>query len=57
MAVTGKSVEDVKSVREETGKSYGIIAKEEGKLEEFKKMRLNDKKEDLDAKVKSGQIT
>jgi len=33
--LTGKTVEEVTAIRQETGKSYGAIAADAGKLEEF----------------------
>ena len=33
--LTGKSVEDVTAERYETGKTYGTMANDEGKLEDF----------------------
>ena len=39
--VTGRSVEDVARERFETGKTYGAIAAEDGRLDEFKARRLD----------------
>lgn len=55
--ITGKSIESVTAEKSETGKSYGEIAKEAGKLEEFKAENLEIKKDNLNAKVAEGKIT
>jgi hypothetical protein len=55
-ALTGKSVEDVTKERSE-GKTYGTIAKEAGKLDEFKAQMLEQKKAVLDQRVKDGILT
>lgn len=55
-AVTGKSVTDIAKERAE-GKTYGAIADEGGKLDEFKSQMLEQKKALLDQKVKDGEIT
>ena len=55
-AVTGKSVADVNAERA-TGKTYGTIAKDAGKLDEFKAGMLEQKKAILDQRVKDGQLT
>ncbi|MCX7884824.1 MAG: YckD family protein [Caloramator sp.] len=54
--LTGKSVETLYNERSQ-GKTYGTIAKETGKLEEFKAEMLKNKKEILDQKVKDGTLT
>ena len=54
--LTGKTVEDVNKERV-AGKTYGAIAKEDGKLDEFKGESLKIKKVVLDQKVKYGSIT
>jgi hypothetical protein len=54
--LTGKSVEDLYNARAE-GKTYGTIANEEGKLEEFKALMLERKKEILDQRVEEGRLT
>lgn len=54
--LTGKSVETLYNERSQ-GKTYGTIAKEAGKLEEFKAEMLKSKKEILDQKVKDGTLT
>ncbi|AZV58687.1 DUF2680 domain-containing protein [Clostridium sp. AWRP] len=54
--LTGKTVEDL--YKEHTaGKTFGTIANEAGKLEEFKTQMLDQKKAVLDQRVKDGNIT
>lgn len=55
-ALSGKSVADVTRERAE-GKTYGAIAKEAGKLDEFKTQMLGQKKAVLDQRVKDGILT
>lgn len=55
--VTGKTVEKVNQEKNQTGECYGRIAKDSGKLQEFKDARLEDRKSYLQDKVKSGEIT
>ncbi|ACL76008.1 DUF2680 domain-containing protein [Ruminiclostridium cellulolyticum] len=55
-ALTGKSMTDIYEEREE-GKTYGTIANESGKLDEFKTKVLERKKAILDDKVKNGELT
>ncbi len=55
-SLTGKSVTDVAKERTE-GKTYGTIAKEAGKLDEFKAQILEQKQAILDQRVKDGIIT
>ncbi len=55
--VTGKTVETVTQEKAETGKTYGTIAKDAGKLDEFKKENLEMKKDNLKSQVESGKIT
>ena len=54
--LTGKSVEDLYKERT-AGKTYGTIAKDAGKLEEFKAQILEQKKAVLDQRVKDGTLT
>lgn len=55
-SITGKTMEDV--VKEKTsGKTYGTIAKDAGKLDEFKIQSLDQKKAVLDQRVKDEKIT
>ncbi len=56
-ALTGKPVEDIVAQHEETGKTYGAIAKENGVLDEFKEEKLEIKKDALSKKVADGSIT
>lgn len=55
-ALTGKSVEAITAERA-TGSTYGTIAQEAGKLEEFKTETLVLKKAMLDQRVKDGNMT
>lgn len=55
--VTGQSVEAVTEQRAETGKTYGTIAEEAGKLDEFQAEILEQKKTVLDEEVASGDLT
>lgn len=55
-ALTGKSLTDVNKERA-NGKTYGSIAKEAGKLDEFKAQMLEQRKAALDNQVKAGRIT
>lgn len=54
--LTGKTVEQVNSERV-AGKTYGAIADQAGKLEEFKVQTLEQKKANLDQKVTDGFLT
>ncbi|SMB79065.1 Protein of unknown function [Desulfonispora thiosulfatigenes DSM 11270] len=54
--LTGKTVAEVREERA-SGKTYGEMAKETGKLEEFKTQMLEQKKEILDQKVEEGNLT
>lgn len=54
--LTGKTVEQV-AVERASGKTYGTIASEAGKLDEFKTESLKQKKEILDQRVKDGNLT
>lgn len=55
--VTGKTVESVTTERSETGKTYGTITKDAGKLTEFQNEMLEMKKDALAEKVKDGTMT
>jgi len=55
-SVTGKTVTDVTAERNQ-GKTYGTIANEAGKLDEFQTQMLEERKADLDQRVKNGTIT
>lgn len=52
----GKTVEELCKERA-AGKTYSTIAKEAGKLDEFKEQMLEQKKAILDQRVKDGTIT
>ncbi|NSW90622.1 MAG: DUF2680 domain-containing protein [Firmicutes bacterium] len=54
--LTGKAIEDLYKERA-AGKTYGTIAKEAGKLEEFKEQMLEQKKAILDQRVEDGKLT
>lgn len=54
--VTGKAISEVTTERN-NGKTYGTIAKEAGKLDEFKLQMLENKKAMLDQRVKDGRLT
>lgn len=54
--LTGKTVEDLYKERS-AGKTYGTIANEAGKLEEFKAQILEQKKTVLEQRVKDGRLT
>ena len=54
--LTGKTVEQVTTERA-TGKTYGTIANEAGKLDEFKTETLEQKKLILEQRVADGNLT
>jgi len=54
--LTGKTVEDLYAERS-TGKTFGTIAGEAGKLDEFKAQMLEQKKAILDQRVADGILT
>ncbi|MDD5602863.1 MAG: hypothetical protein PHG48_02115 [Eubacteriales bacterium] len=54
--LTGRSAEQVAQERA-AGKTYGAIAREAGKAEEFKAAMLENRKEVLEEKVSEGVIT
>lgn len=54
--LTGKSVEQVLAERS-AGKTYGTIANDAGKLEEFQTQALEQKKVILDQRVAEGNLT
>ncbi|MHB1454011.1 MAG: DUF2680 domain-containing protein [Saccharofermentanales bacterium] len=56
-ALTGKSVDEVTAQKSEDGTTYGSIADEAGKLEEFKTEMVALKKDILDEKVAAGTMT
>lgn len=55
--LTGKTVESVTSERADADKTYGQIAADAGKLDEFKAAMLDNKKAILDERVKNGTLT
>ncbi|KNY27307.1 hypothetical protein [Pseudobacteroides cellulosolvens] len=55
-SLTGKSIADVNKERAE-GKTYGTIAKDAGKFEEFKAQMIEQRKASLDQMVRDGRIT
>jgi len=55
--ITGRTIDSVVTERNETGKTYGAIADEAGKLDEFKAENLELKKDKLDTQVAAGTIT
>lgn len=54
--LTGKSVTEVNQERS-AGKTYGTIANDAGKLDEFKTQMLEQKKAILDQRVEAGNLT
>ncbi|MBZ9686465.1 hypothetical protein G9F72_009000 [Clostridium estertheticum] len=54
--LTGKTIEEVAKERT-SGKTYGTIASEAGKFDEFKAASLQQKKLILDQRVKDGNLT
>lgn len=56
-ALTGRSVDEVTAQKSEDGTTYGSIADEAGKLEEFKAEMIGLKKDILDEKVAAGTMT
>jgi hypothetical protein len=54
--LTGKTTDQVSAERA-SGKTYGTIAKDAGKLDEFKTQMLEQKKALLDQRVKDGRLT
>lgn len=55
-SLTGKSMDELYRERAE-GKTFGEIAREAGKLDEFKGEMLKEKKVILDKRVEDGQLT
>lgn len=54
--LTGKSAQEIAQDRT-AGKSYGTMAKEAGKLDEFQEQMLEQKKALLDQRVKDGTLS
>jgi hypothetical protein len=55
--LTGQTVDSATAERTETGKTYGTIANEAGKLAEFKAQILETKKAALQEKVDAGTLS
>ena len=55
--LTGKTVESLISEKQETNKTYGQIAAEVGKLDEFKQVNMEMKKANLKNQVEEGRIS
>jgi len=55
--LTGRTTDSVISERKESGKTYGAIAADAGKLDEFKIEMLEMKKDNLATQVEAGTIT
>lgn len=55
--LTGQTVDQVVAQRVETGETYGAIADDAGKLDEFKDAMITIKKDVLDARVAEGTLT
>lgn len=55
-SLTGKAVAEVNAERSQ-GKTYGTIAKEAGKLDEFQAQMLEERKANLDQRVKDGTLS
>lgn len=55
--LTGRTVQDVADERAETGKTYGMIAKEAGKLEDFQTAMVEMRKSYYSGLVNDGSMT
>ncbi len=55
--LTGQSVEAVIAERTESGKTYGTLAADAGKLEEFQARLLEEKKARIEERVQAGTMT
>lgn len=55
--ITGKTVESIMTERAETGKSFGAIANDAGKLVEFQDELVEMQKDTLTQKVEAGVLT
>lgn len=55
--LTGRTIKDVINEKMETGKTYGTIAKENGKLDEFKEECLKIKEKVLKDNVEKGLLS
>lgn len=54
--MTGKTVQEIAQIRVDENKTYGAIAAEEGKLDEFKVELMEQKKEVLQKRVDEGTL-
>ena len=55
--ITGKTVEEITEERYEEGKTFGEIAAEAGKLDEFKEEMFEQKKEVIEERVTEGSLS
>lgn len=55
--LTGRPVQEITSEHITTGKTYGQIARDAGKFEEFKTRNLEARIDQLDQRVKAGQMS
>ncbi len=55
--ITGKTIEEIASERFEEGKTYGEIAAEAGKLDEFRDELFEQKKEIIEERVTEGSLS
>ncbi len=55
--LTGRTPESVAAQKKESGKTYGSIAADAGKLDEFRAERLEIQRKSLAARVEAGEIT
>lgn len=55
--ITGRTIDSVIAERKESGKTYGSMAADAGKLDEFKTEMHEMKKDNLAAQVEAGTIT
>ncbi|MFH5835407.1 hypothetical protein ACHAL6_04920 [Proteiniclasticum sp. C24MP] len=55
--ITGKTIEELEDERYDEGKTYGEIAAEAGKLDEFKDELFEQKKEIIEERVAEGNLS
>ena len=55
--LTGRTIESVMAEKKQSGKTYGQMANDVGKLDEFKKENLQIKKDVIQKRVEDGTIT
>ena len=55
--ITGKTIEEIADERSEEGKTYGEIAAEADKLDEFKEELFEQKKEIIEERVAEGSLS